>query len=205
MGGDAVIIAISQKMNWVPPPPPQMVIRLPKVTELMAVGSPLLTGPVSGCLTVVMGHQATVQMVSFTGWGRKIVLKFKNAVEDSPRIAIFCFDCFTCLLCSWPRIHRGIRDGLTGKNKLRVTSGHLGPALGKDSFSTAPGGTWISWVQTPRHLLWLHIFGVLLNLSPGILDPCLLPKPQKPCDLESPAIFSPVLGQAYFGHHRRVV
>lgn len=34
---------------------------------------PQLTGPVSGCLAMVMEHQAIVQVVSFTGKGRKVV------------------------------------------------------------------------------------------------------------------------------------
>lgn len=66
-----------------------MVMRIPKVTELMGVRASCLLDPVSGCLTVVMGHQGTAQIVSFTGKGWRMLLKFKNVAEDSPRISIF--------------------------------------------------------------------------------------------------------------------
>lgn len=61
--GDAVIIPISQKMKLRSPNG----YKTPQGHRTDGCQSPLLAGPVSGCLTVVMGHQATAQMVSFTG------------------------------------------------------------------------------------------------------------------------------------------
>lgn len=108
-------------------------------------------------------------MVSFTG---------ASIAEDSPRIFIFLLLLLICLLCPWSWVPLGTRVGLICRSKLHVTNARLGQSLSKSSFLPLLLGQWdlllCLWLQTPLvrflHLLWLHIFGVALDLSPEILD-----------------------------------
>lgn len=159
----------------------------PKFTELIGLGAPSLLVPCLDSWTMAMHHQVIAQMVSSTG---------TSVAEDSPGILIFCFSFLLCLLCSWPGIFLGTRDGLTCKSKLQMTKTSSGQSLSKSSF--LPHCSWLtcvcSYLSASKHLvrflhlLWLHKFGVPLNVSPEILDLWLFLLPQTLPTLTPPSM-----------------